>query len=61
MNESIQKLASANELIGIGSTNKTMSYTINKNSEIRVEFLNSKLNKLAYSTIDKTKSNKILK
>ena len=61
INSSIQKLASVNELTDVsGSNNKSLTYTINKNSEIRVEFLNSKLNKLAYSTIDKTNATKNL-
>ena len=57
INESIQKLAAVNDLQSV-SQSKKMSYIINQNTELRVEFLNGKINRLAFTTMDKTKSGK---
>ena len=59
LNSTIKKFASVNNLQSI-NTDKNMSYTINENNELRVEFLNSKLDKLSFTIMDKTKADKEL-
>ena len=48
----VNKLAIENGLYTIPEENKKMNYTIEKGSQIRVEFLNNKINKLAYNITD---------
>lgn len=59
INQSINELAIKNNLTGV-NVNKKMNYYIKKDTELRVEFLNGKINRLAFTTMDKTKTKKDL-
>ena len=59
INSAFHDFASKNRLSST-SINKKIKFTIRKNTELRVEFLNGKLNKLAYTLMDKSKTSKEL-
>lgn len=59
INESLKEFANKNDLYNI-ERNKKLKYEIQKYTNIRVEFLNGKLDKLAFTLMDQTDSEKDL-
>lgn len=51
---SINDLANTNDLDTISISDKKMKYTIKKDSQVRVDFLNNKINRLSYKITNNT-------